>query len=609
MVRNKKIDLGKAFSDSFEKQLALFKKNKSTDGHVIGDFNDAILGGRQTFVGLSSWQVAVFYSAIVFLAGLAVIRLFSLQIVSGPENRIASDQNRISYRTIHASRGVIYDRSGKILARNAPGFRLTKGDKTTFLESNTALDLLNKGLAFEDKEGELGKLEIDSIRDYPYGAAGAHALGYTSEISQTEISSDNFKKANYKLGDRIGRIGVESQYQSRLRGSDGQRLVEVDATGTLIRVLGDKQPTPGTSLRLSLDADLNKRIYDALSAQIQKIGAKAGAAVAEDPRTGQILALTSYPAFDPNIFSRGADEAAIGKVITDDTHPLFDRAVAGTYPPGSVFKLATTYAALSSGKIKPDTTFVDTGQIFLGTFQFANWYFTEYGRTEGEVDLTRAIKRSNDTYFYHVGQVVGEQAIATYAKKLGLGERTGIDLPGEETGLIPDDAWKRANIGEPWFPGDTLHMAIGQGFVLTTPIQIANLTATVAGGGMLLRPHLLQAEVDEGGKVIKKYDDQKIAGNIIPPDQIAVIKEGMREACAQGGTGWPFFDFKKTTVGCKTGTAEFGEKPHAWFTIFAPFDNPQIVLTIIIENGGEGSSVSGPVARQIFDWWFAAKGQ
>ena len=282
-------------------------------------------------------------------------------------------------------------------------------------------------------------------------------------------------------------------------------MAEVDASGSLLRTIGEKKATLGTNLKLSIDANLNQKVYDTLSAEIQKVEAKAGAAVAMDPRDGRILALTSYPSFDPNVLIAGADGQAIAQTLTGEDKPLFSRVISGTYPPGSVFKIATSVAALESGRVKPDTKYVDNGQIFLGEFKFTNWYFTQYGKTEGEVDLVKALRRSNDTYFYQVAQALDEKIIGEYAKKLGLGSLTGIDLPGESPGLVPTNEWKKANVGQIWYPGDTLHMAIGHGFVLVTPLQLATMTSVIASNGTLFRPQIVTAQADESGKVIKDY--------------------------------------------------------------------------------------------------------
>ncbi len=608
-MRKKKINFGISFGGSIE-GYSKVRVAKREAHYGISDLNDALLGGggsSRLKLSINPWYLSLFRSAIIVIFGFALIRLLDLQVVHGDTNRLASEQNRISYDVIHAPRGLVFDRNGAILARNAPGFRLIKGDKITVISRDTALDLENKGLAFEGREGELGRLEVDLVREYPLKAATAHLLGYTSEISEAELKDKKYKNF-YNLGDQLGRLGIESFYQDQLRGRDGQTLAEVDASGSLIRLIGEKKATLGTNLRLSIDANLNQKVYDALSAEIQKAGAKAGAAVAMDPRDGRILALTSYPSFDPNVLIAGTDKAAITQTLTGENKPLFDRVTSGTYPPGSIFKIATSVAALSSGRIKPDTIFVDTGQIFLGEFKFTNWFFNQYGKTEGEVDLVKAIKRSNDTYFYHVAEALDEKIIGDAAKKMGLGSTTGIDLPGESAGLIPSNEWKRANSGEIWYPGDTLHMAIGQGFVLTTPLQLATMTSVIASNGTLFRPQIVMDQVDEAGGIIKDYPAQKIANNVVSPQDLALIREGMRQACATGGTGWPMFTFTKVSVACKTGTAEFGDlNPHAWFTIFAPFDNPNIVLTVLIEHGGEGSSVAGPVAREVMDWWFNQK--
>jgi penicillin-binding protein 2 len=259
--------------------------------------------------------------------------------------------------------------------------------------------------------------------------------------------------------------------------------------------------------------------------------------------------------------------------------------------------MVTATAALQTGKISPGTKIEDVGVIKLGDIEFKNWYFNQYGRKEGFLDIVGAIKRSNDTFFFRVAQRIGEDTLISFSKDFGLGKKSGIEIPGEVSGLVPDGVWKQKTIGEVWYPGDTLNMSIGQGYLLTTPIQIASVTATVASGGKVIQPTIFKTETP---KVVNS--------NIAQKDYINLIKEGMRQAVEPGGTAFPFFGFKIPTGG-KTGTAEVGEniEPHAWFTAFAPYDDPEIVVTVVLENAGEGSREAAPVVKEILSWYFGSR--
>ena len=311
--------------------------------------------------------------------------------------------------------------------------------------------------------------------------------------------------------------------------------------------------------------------------------------------------MVSLPSFDPNLFNR--ESVQLQELLSNPLSPLLNRATAGLYPPGSIFKIVSAAAGLQTGKIDKNTKFEDTGVMFLGPYSFANWYFTCCGKKEGFLDLVKAIKRSNDIFFYKLGQLVGPESLAKFAHLFGLGEKTGIDLPFEEKGLIPTPSWKKER-GEVWVPGNTLHLAIGQGDILVTPLQISNMICAVANGGTLYKPYLGMKIEGEGENL--QFPPKIVRKDFLDRENLELIRQGMREACLEGGTGWPFFDFP-ISVGCKTGTAEFGDpkgRTHAWFTVFAPFENPEIVVTVLVEGGGEGSSVAAPIAKEILEYWF-----
>lgn len=540
----------------------------------------------------STWRI-IFFSILCLIAFFVIfLRLFHLQIVRGSANRELADGNRIQVKIIHAPRGVIFDRRGVILAANSPAFRLN--DPTS---AGHKVRLVTRGEALEwevKNDHRFPNLEVDNVRTYPMGEEFAHVVGFTGEISEEQLKEKEFK--DYHAGDLIGKTGVEATYEKLLRGVDGGEIIEVDSLGRKIRTLRLKPPIPGQNIYLSIDAPLQEKLFELMKESLVKSGSCCGAAVALDPGSGKILALLSLPSFDPNIFAQSTDDSTISEIFSRSTAPILNRVIGGTYPPGSTFKIVSALAALSSGKVTKDTTFQDNGVIYLGPYKFTNWYFNQYGKTEGAVNLVKALERSNDIYFYEISRLIGENALIDWSKKLYLGGKLTIDLPGEEQGLIPDNEWKEETFGQPWYPGDTLQMAIGQGFVLTTPLQILGITSYIGADGILYQPQLLLS------------DKPKIlASNLLPKEKLDLVKEGLKLVPKVGGTAWPFFTFPIKTAG-KTGTAEYGDpkdRTHAWYTSFAPADDPKIALTILIEGGGEGSSVAAPIAKEAYRFYFS----
>lgn len=532
---------------------------------------------------------ARFYIFLGFLAIgflLLVGKLFELQLVFGSKNRALAEGNRIKKEVIPAPRGIIYDRYDKELVRNVPIYRLKTEENCEDEEGCFKVISRDEALNLE-AQGELDGLRTDIGRDYLYREALAHVLGYLGEANKEEV-----ELGKYQMGDLVGRMGVEEKYDRLLRGQDGGLIYEVDAYGNKIREIGRFEPIPGNDLYLLIDAELSKKTYAALEG-------KPGAVVVSKVENNEILALVSSPSFDPNLLSRteNKDEKSQEKIkdlFKDPLKPFFNRAITGVYPPGSTFKIVTATAGIEEGKVDEDTIYNDTGQIQIGEYVYRNWYFTQYGKTEGEIDLIMAIKRSTDTFFYKIGEWVGATRLSEWAYAFGLGKKTGIKIPGEVAGFVPTPKEKQRLKGERWFLGNTYHYAIGQGDLLTTPLQINNLTNVIASGGELCNPSLLEDE---------EVNCQSLR---LKDLSLKLVKEGMKEACSPKGTAFPFFDFKPQ-VACKTGTAEFGDpegETHAWLTAFAPFDKPDIVATALIEKGGEGSDVAAPVVKEIMNYYF-----
>jgi penicillin-binding protein 2 len=458
---------------------------------------------------------------LVFL--VLVSRVLTLQVFQGEKYLLLAEQNRIKYINLPAPRGEIFDRNGKIL--KGPNF--------------------------------------------------AHLLGFVSEVNQDEVGLLLPGGRKYKMGDKVGRAGVELLQDSTLRGEDGDRLVEVDSVGKEVRVLGTKLPVSGKPVHLTIDADLQNMAMAGLNG-------KPGAVVASNPQTGEILVLASSPTFDPEAIKKNS--------------PMFNRAVGGTYPPGSTFKPVTVVAAMTDGGLGSNFTVDDTGVITVAGFKYANWFWTQFGRTEGTVGWIKAIQRSNDIFFYKVGEKTGAETLSTWAKRYGFGQKTSLNFPGEAAGLVPSPTWKERTLGEKWFLGNTYHFAIGQGDLLATPLQVNQMTNMI--GTNKKCQYSLFTLRDSPCEPID------VSENILK-----IIREGMVGACQDGGTAYPFFEWTGPEVACKTGTAEYiNDKgkygTHAWFTIFAPSDNPQISVTVLVEGGGEGSRVAAPIARKILSAYF-----
>ncbi len=551
--------------------------------------------------------------ALLVLFSILFFRLFFLQVLEGYYYRYLSDSNRTKTVTIHAPRGIIFDRNGTPLVFNAPGVREIVNGKTVILNQDEALQAIAAGK---------NNLEVDSLRSYPYKEAFAHVLGYIGQISKEQLSDPQY--AGYSPSDLVGQSGIEQEYESLLKGTDGKELFEVDARGNLVRVLGQNDPVAGQDIVLTLDAKLQEAVFTAMK------DVKKGAAIVSTPN-GEILAMVSKPSFDPNLFtmrqdykiSTASSYLSLSDILSDSQNqPLLNRAISGVYPPGSTFKLIVASAGLADKIIDENWQIEDTGVLTVGAFSFSNWYYTGYGGTDGMVNIVKGIKRSNDIFFYQLAEKVGVDKVSAMAKKFGLGEDLGIDLPGEAPGLVPTPEWKLKNIGEQWYLGDTYHYGIGQGYLLTTPLQVNSWTQAIANNGNLYKPHLM-----------KDFGSQLLSVNLLDNHSADLIKEGMVEACSPGGVAWPLFnymvknpklpidgknilgvdpssgsaDMRQVVLACKTGTAENGGEntlAHAWVTLFAPAYNPQIVITVLSENSGEGSNVAAPIAKKILDAWF-----
>jgi penicillin-binding protein 2 len=558
---------------------------------------------------------------------ILVARLFQLTVIEGHRYRALSDENRIRELIRHAPRGILKDRAGIPLVSNVAQFRLLSpckdGKKLCIsrISKEEGKKLEAEGLAPQHF------LEVEYKRHYLFSESTAHVVGYTGEIGEQELSDEYYALRKYLPGDLVGRAGSEVVFEEKLRGRNGRELVEVDAHGKILRVLGRDPEISGEDVVLSIDADLSQKVFEAFPRE------KNGAVIISNPHSGEILALYSSPTFSLNDFSSGMTKERYDQTLENPRRPLFNRAIGGVYPPASTYKIVSALAALETKSFTKETLVEDTGVITIGEFRFPNWYFLKHGKTDGMVDVVKGLARSNDIYFYKLGEAVGITKLAEWSAKVGLGKPLGIELPGEASGILPGPSWKKhrftseADIAarhNEWYLGDTYHMAIGQGYLLTTPLQVNAWTNVIANGGYLCRPTIKKVAGNQqpaAGSQCKDID--------ITQETIDVITEGMRKACAEGGTAFPLYNFKISSsktipIACKTGTAEFGhpqDKTHAWITLFAPLPQrsvprsqqntdtltaePEISITVLVEEGGEGSSTAAPIAKKILEYWFS----
>jgi len=533
-----------------------------------------------------SWLSWFLRGTLILLFVILFAKLFEVQIIKGEYYRTLSQENRIRHIPLPAPRGRILARGGEELATNVAIKKRIEFTADGFQVTDDLTD------ATPDQ------IVMDYKRVYPLADQLSHAVGYLAQVSADEVGKidpDCPEKGLRASNMLIGKTGLEESYECSLEGTPGEELIEVDTSGKQVRVLGRREPVPGADLVTTINYGLQIEVAKDMNA----MQGTRGAAIVTDP-TGAILAFYSYPTFDPNLFINKDNSQEIGSLLKNPDLPLFDRVISGTFHPGSVFKPLVAIAALESGVIDKNFIFDDKGVINVNNYSYTNWYFTEYGRTEGPIGLVRAIARSTDTFFYTIGQMAGPEAIAKWAKVFGLDGKTGIDIPGETVGLIPTPEWKEEAQNQPWFLGNTYHMAIGQGDVSLTPIEENTYISAIADGGLICPPHFFGT-------------DFKCRQTGVRQENLDLVKQGMEAACSAGGTAFTFFDFSAKhnglSVACKTGTAEVGTDgtPHAWFVFFGPTDKPQIVATVLVERGGEGSSIAGPIARKIADYYFASQ--
>lgn len=434
----------------------------------------------------------------------------------------------------------------------------------------------------------------------------SHLLGYTGKISDSE-----YKKLdrNYSLIDYIGKSGLEYFWEKELKGVPGKKNIEVDALGRQKKIVNEVMAQDGVNLRLAIDSALQRKTEAVVNNYLQKLNLNRASVIIINPQNGEVITLVSVPGYDNNLFAKGIKQEDYQSYLDNPERPLFNRAISGEFPSGSTFKLVVASAALQEKIINENTSFLSTGGLHIGQWSFPDWKAGGHGTT----NVRKAIAESVNTFFYYIGGGyqdfvgLGVDRLGKYAKLFGIGTKTGIDLPNEATGFVPTADWKKETKNEPWYVGDTYHFAIGQGDVLVTPLQVANFTAVIANGGKLMEPHLVNALLDSNNKVIKEIAPKIISAKFISAENIKIVKEGMRQTVLAGSAR--SLQSLPVEAAGKTGTSQWSSKkaPHAWFTGFAPYDNPQFVITILVEEGREGSTVAVPMAKEIMQWYFGSR--
>lgn len=599
-------------------------------------------------VPLSKKIIQGFYLGFLLLLLIFLAKTFHLQVIQHESFSILAEENKTRIFLDRAERGVIYDQSGQQLVFNKSSFDLVCDKRDLPLEKEERLKILKElsriikkdindlenqiedsispqiliaenldhetlilletNPLFSGKEEEIAcRVEMNMTRDYIFGSYFSHLIGYVGKISQEELKNVE----NYSIADYIGKSGLEGSYEKILRGKPGIKKIEKNAFGQTKSEGISSEPESGKSLVLWLDSDLQKKLRESLDSTLKNTGAKAGVAVALNPKTGGVLGLVSFPEFDNNLFSKGADPENLEELLVDEQQPLFNRAISGQYLTGSTIKPLIASAALQEKIISPEKQIYDAGFIEIPhqydpeqVYRYWDW------TPHGWVDIRKAIAISCNVYFYTVGggyqdqKGLGPARIKKYLELFGWGQKTGIDLPGEEQGFIPDPAWKKEALGEGWYDGNTYHLSIGQGYLRITPLQVATAFSAIANGGKLLQPQVVQRVVDGNKNTIEEMGPKIIRENFIDPENLQIVREGMREAVTYGSS--VILNTLPVKAAAKTGTAETSIKDryHNWVTVFAPYDDPQIILTVVVESVPEGMVVALPVAQDVLNWYF-----
>ena len=569
---------------------------------------------------------------LLIIIALLGLRVWQLQIRDGHHYQELARDNRTRSIVLEPARGLLFDRNGQLLANNVPSFNLYISledvkDRAAIIEQvsqHLTLDpeelseKLSKpggqtrikvkgGLTLREAALiESHRLDLPGVviqpeyqRNYPLGAYASHLIGYVGEVSESQLKQEEFSELHQ--GSLVGQYGVEGTYDQYLRGFAGRELIEVDALGHTKQSISVNKPGAGDDLYITIDIRLQKLAEDLL-------GSESGAIVALDPLTGEILALASRPGFDPNALSRGLPRSQWQQLLQDSRHPLTNRAIQGQYPPGSTFKIIMAAAVLDTRTFHHSDFLTCQGGFHFGRRMYRDWKRGGHG----SVDLNKAIAQSCDVYFYKSGNRMGIETIASYARQFGLGEKTGIDLPAERSGLMPTPAWKQKIKGEPWYPGETISVSIGQGYVLVTPIQMAQVIASVAADGRLAQPRLIHAVRHRGTGMVEEWSSPQPRRVALSSSIFSKIQEGLASVVKEGTARR--VQSSLVSIAGKTGTAQVVAlragpqksipkeyRDHAWFVAYAPVENPQIAVVVVVEHMGHGGSAAAPLAKELIE--------
>lgn len=572
--------------------------------------------GRLAFLGV------LFFLVIVIL----IARVAYLQLYDGEYYARLADGNRIRIIPTIAPRGTFYDRNKQLLVTNRPGFTvsllpLTEPISPEVIERvsrllNVPVEEIQRRIDIhysfdpikikqdvtadiisiieEQKNDYRGVIiEVQPVRNYILKQEGAHTFGYVSEISDAELETK--KSQGYKSGDIIGKFGLERVYDKDIRGVNGGEQVEVDVAGKPVQILGKKEPTPGYDLILTIDRDLQVAAENAVDEILKEIGANAAAAVVLNPQNGEVLAMVSRPAFDPNLFAHGISVKDWNLINNNPYHPMDNKTITGEYPPGSTFKIVTGTAALSAGVVTPEEQIFDSGTHWLVPKGNAS------GEALGWLNFHDALAHSDNVYFYEMGNRLGADRLESYARMFGLGKETGIDLPYESPGISDWKEYKMEVYGDEFYLSEIMDASIGQGFNLVTPLQAAMVTGEIAANGKRFKPHLVKRMVTQDGEVVREFQPELLSELEVEPYIIKLVQDGLREVTVTGTAASSFAGFPYPIAG-KTGTAENSQgRDHGWFVAYAPFENPCVSVAVVVEQGGFGSQSAVPIGRKILE--------
>lgn len=602
---------------------------------------------------LNNSKFIIFFICILIGVFLLFTRAAYLQVVMGTHYLNVAEQNRLRIYNLPAPRGIIYDVNGNQLVQNVPTFAIflipndfpqseqemqelqtwlknnlheyeideklekilnIKPNEKEFYEPVLLVDNIDyeKAIQLKVDSSSLRSVLVDVLARREYVntykdlevKSLAHILGYQGKVNENEYQE--LKNKGYLFNDSIGKTGLEKVYEKQLRGVYGKEKIEIDATGKAIKIVSKEEVEKGDNLYLTIDLIMQAKLEEIIQNYLEKYNKKKAAAVVLDPQSGKIRSLISLPGFNSNLFAEGISSEDYQSLINDENQPLFNRTVSGEYPSGSTVKMVMGAAALEEGIVNERTSFLSVGGIRIGQWFFPDWRAGGHGYT----DIRKAIADSVNTFFYIIGggygdrEGLGVERIKEYCERFGLNQLTGIDLPNEKPGFLPSPEWKEEKKGEKWYIGDTYHLVIGQGDILVTPLQVANYTAVFANKGILYKPTLLDKYFVQSKNEIINNQPEVLKSEFVDPYNLTLIRQGLRQAVTKGSAR--ILNSLPVTAGAKTGTAQWKQdaEPHSWFTAFTPYENTELVVTVLVEEGGDGSFLAANITNDFLNWYY-----